>query len=90
MCQDGMEASKDDQFCGLGSLVVQNSNEGEISIGLCSAGDGEEGPKHVHGITNLAILDAQNLESKALRRHLGLDELDFMGSVRNVGGRSLW
>jgi hypothetical protein len=91
MCQDNMEASIEDRFCGLGSLVVRNTNDGESrsSVGLSLGSDGEEGPKHVPGITNLAILGAQNLESKALRRHLGLDELDLTGGVRIVGGRSL-
>ncbi|EED88573.1 trypsin-like serine protease, partial [Thalassiosira pseudonana CCMP1335] len=37
-------------------------------------------PKHVPGIPTLAILGSQNLESKALRRTLGLEDLD--GGVR--------
>lgn len=85
MCRDGMEADIEDRFCGLGSLVVRDVAVGGNSGRLTSA---EDGPKHVPGITNLGILGAQNLESKALRRHLGLEELDLSGGVRIVGGRS--
>ncbi|KAL3795763.1 hypothetical protein HJC23_008250 [Cyclotella cryptica] len=90
MCADGMEASIEDRFCGLGSLVVRDEGRDLIrtsSVAQVVGGNLAEEPKHVPGITNLAILGAQNLESKALRRHLGLDELDLTGGVRIVGGR---
>jgi hypothetical protein len=83
MCQDNMEADIEDRFCGLGSLVMREA-AGGVAGGMRHA---EDGPKHVPGITNMAILGAQNLESKALRRHLGLEELDLSGGVRIVGGR---
>ena len=83
MCRDGMEADLEDRFCGLGSLVLKGIDDDMIG-GIRGA---EEGPKHVPGITNLGILGAQNLESKALRRHLGLEELDLSGGVRIVGSR---
>lgn len=83
MCRDGMEADLEDRFCGLGSLVLKGIDDNMIG-GIRGA---EEGPKHVPGITNLGILGAQNLESKALRRHLGLEELDLSGGVRIVGSR---
>ena len=83
MCRDGMEADIEDRFCGLGSLVFKGNGDDVIG-GTRGA---EEGPKHVPGITNLGILGAQNLESKALRRHLGLEELDLSGGVRIVGSR---
>lgn len=90
MCADGMEASIEDRFCGLGSLVARDEERGMVTTASAAqvvGGSLAEEPKHVPGITNLAILGAQNLESKALRRHLGLDELDLTGGVRIVGGR---
>ncbi|KAL7552325.1 hypothetical protein ACHAWF_015558 [Thalassiosira exigua] len=39
-------------------------------------------PRHVPGIPNLAIHGSQGLESKALRRHLGLEDLDLSGGIR--------
>ena len=83
MCRDGMEADLEDRYCGLGSLVVR----GDEFIAAGGLRHNEDGPRHVPGITNLGILGAQNLESKALRRHLGLEELDLSGGVRIVGGR---
>jgi len=71
MCKDNDEVKVEDRFSGLGALVVQ-----EESI---------EDSKHVPGISNLAILGSQTLESKALRHNLGLDELDILGGVRIVG-----
>ena len=87
MCRDGIEAELEDRFCGLGSLVMRS----EESVGSAIGGlrHAEDGPKHVPGITSLAILGAQNLESRALRRHLGLEELDLSGGVRIVGSRPL-
>lgn len=79
-----MEANLEDRFCGLGSLVVRDAVNGGTRLQYAA----EDGPKHVPGITNLGILGAQNLESKALRRHLGLEELDLSGGVRIVGSRS--
>ncbi|KAL7455369.1 hypothetical protein ACHAWC_006912 [Mediolabrus comicus] len=71
MCRDNDEVKVEDRFSGLGALVVQEE---------CL-----EQTKHVPGIPNLAILGAQTLESKALRRNLGLEELDIIGGVRIVG-----
>ena len=85
MCRDGIEAHLEDRFCGLGSLIVRSEEFG-VTGGNMHA---EDLPRHVPGITNLGILGAQNLESKALRRHLGLEELDILGGVRIVGGRSI-
>ena len=72
MCMDGMEVKVEDRFSGLGELVVRTAND-------------ENESKHVPGIPNLAIHGSQSLESKALRRHLGLEELDLNGGVRIVG-----
>mmetsp|Transcript_7137 Transcript_7137/g.17744 ORF Transcript_7137/g.17744 Transcript_7137/m.17744 type:complete len:725 (+) Transcript_7137:171-2345(+) len=74
MCMDGMEVKVEDRFSGLGSLVVRDDNL-----------ENEKEPKHVPGIPNLAIHGSQSLESKALRRHLGLEELDLSGGIRIVG-----
>jgi S1-C subfamily serine protease len=74
MCTDGIEVDVEDKFCGLGSLVVGYDNPGGVM-----------GPKHVPGIPNLATVGSQSLESKALRRHLGLVELDLDGGIRIVG-----
>ena len=71
MCRDNDEVKVEDRFSGLGALVVQEE---------CL-----EQTKHVPGIPNLAILGAQTLESKALRRNLGLEELDILGGVRIEG-----
>lgn len=71
MCRDNDEVKVENRFSGLGALVVQEE---------CL-----EQTKHVPGIPNLAILGAQTLESKALRRNLGLEELDILGGVRIVG-----
>jgi hypothetical protein len=70
---DGMEVKVEDRFSGLGSLVVRD----EV--------DCEKEPKHVPGIPNLNIHGSQSLESKALRRHWGLEELDLSGGIRIVG-----
>jgi len=72
MCMDGMEVKVEDRFSGLGELVVRTDNF-------------EEEAKHVPGIPNLKIHGSQSLESKALRRHLGLEALDLSGGVRIVG-----
>ncbi|KAL7537490.1 hypothetical protein ACHAXR_007846 [Thalassiosira sp. AJA248-18] len=72
MCMDGMEVKVEDRFSGLGELVVRTENF-------------EDEPKHVPGVPNLAIHGSQTLESKALRRHLGLEDLDVSGGVRIVG-----
>lgn len=85
MCRDGIEAEIEDRFCGLGSLVMRGDESAGSAIG--GLRHAEDGPKHVPGITSLAILGAQNLESRALRRHLGLEELDLSGGVRIVGSR---
>lgn len=74
MCMDGMEVKPEDRFSGLGELVVRTDPNVE-----------ENEPKHVPGIPNLRIHGSQSLESKALRRHLGLEELDLSGGVRIVG-----
>lgn len=73
MCMDGMEVKVEDRFSGLGSLVVRDTV------------DCEKEPKNVPGIPNLSINGSQSLESKALRRHLGLEELDLSGGIRIVG-----
>jgi len=73
MCRDEMQVKIEDRFSGLGSLVVREESESTLD------------PKHVPGIPNLAIQGSQGLESKALRRHLGLTELDLSGGVRIVG-----
>ncbi|KAL7462426.1 hypothetical protein ACHAXS_002804 [Conticribra weissflogii] len=44
-------------------------------------------PKHVPGIPSLAIHGAQTLESKALRKSLGLEELGISGGIRVIGVR---
>jgi len=75
MCADGIEVDIEDRFCGLGSLVV----------GYDNPPGGVLEPKHVPGIPNLATYGSQSLESKALRRHLGLVELDLDGGIRIVG-----
>lgn len=72
MCMDGMEVGIRDRYSGLGELVVLD-------------GDEEKGPRHTPGIPNLAIHGSQSLESKSLRRHLGLEGLDLSGGVRIVG-----
>lgn len=72
MCMDGMEVQVEDRFSGLGKLVVRTDGY-------------EEGSRHVPGIPSLAIHGSQSLESKALRRHLGLEDLDLSGGVRIVG-----
>jgi hypothetical protein len=79
MCAEGMEAGVEDRYCGLGSLVDAVERE--------SHGAWAE-PRHVPGIPNLATAGSQSLESKALRRHLGLAELDIDGGIRIVGGAS--
>jgi len=73
MCRDEMQVKIEDRFSGLGALVVREESESSLD------------PKHVPGIPNLAIQGSQGLESKALRRHLGLTELDLSGGVRIVG-----
>ena len=73
MCRDEMQVKIEDRFSGLGALVVREESESTLD------------PKHVPGIPNLAIQGSQGLESKALRRHLGLTELDLSGGVRIVG-----
>mmetsp|Transcript_13965 Transcript_13965/g.24910 ORF Transcript_13965/g.24910 Transcript_13965/m.24910 type:complete len:721 (-) Transcript_13965:174-2336(-) len=73
MCMDGMEVKVEDRFSGLGELVVRTQEELD------------DEPKHVPGIPNLRIHGSQSLESKALRRHLGLEELEVTGGVRIVG-----
>ena len=74
MCRDGIEVGVEDRFSGLGSLVVLDEQTSE-----------NDEPRHVPGISNLGIHGSQNLESKALRRSLGLEELDLSGGVRIVG-----
>ncbi|KAL9185193.1 hypothetical protein ACHAXT_002970 [Thalassiosira profunda] len=74
MCMDGMEVGVEDRFSGLGELVVR---EGDYHD--------EKAPRHVPGVPNLAIHGSQSLESKALRRHLGLEDLDLSGGIRIVG-----
>ena len=73
MCMDGVEVDTEDRFSGLGTLVVRKE------------GENENEPKHVPGIPILATQGSQNLESKALRRHLGLEALNLSGGVRIVG-----
>ena len=74
MCRDGIEVGVEDRFSGLGTLVVRDEQTAESNE-----------PRHVPGISNLGIHGSQNLESKALRRRLGLEELDLSGGVRIVG-----
>jgi len=74
MCRDGIEVGVEDRFSGLGTLVVLDEQTEESNE-----------PRHVPGISNLGIHGSQNLESKALRRSLGLEELDLSGGVRIVG-----
>ena len=66
----------DDRFSGLGELVVRTQKELD------------DEPKHVPGIPNLRIHGSQSLESKALRRHLGLEELEVTGGVRGHWART--
>jgi S1-C subfamily serine protease len=72
MCMEGMEADIRDRYCGLGGLVV---------VGTGHAG----GSRHVPGIPNLATIGTQNLESRSLRRQLGLVDLKLDGGIRIVG-----
>ena len=93
MCIDGMEIKIEDCFSGLGDLVVRGSCHpqdglaGNSSCGGVNMSGMATQPKHVPGIPNLAIHGSQNLESKALRRSLGLEEMDILGGVRIVGVR---
>lgn len=101
MCRDGMEASADERFSGLGTLImipdrgskhdndtIQISKNRQLLDELSMLG-GEitHEPKHVPGIPSLAIHGAQTLESKALRKSLGLEELGISGGIRVIGVR---
>jgi len=102
MCRDGMEASADERCSGLGTLImipdqgnkadnndtIQSSNYRRLLDELSMLG-GEiiHEPKHVPGIPSLAIHGAQTLESKALRKSLGLEELGISGGIRVIGVR---
>ena len=72
MSMDGMAVGVEDRFSGLGALVVPADGD-------------EDEPRHVPGICNVSIHGSQGLESKALRRHLGLEDMDLSGGVRIVG-----
>lgn len=92
MCRDGLQGKIEDRYCGLGISVVVNGvgDDANASNGSGGrdgnvSGEAAQEPKHVPGIPTLAILGSQNLESKALRRTLGLEDLD--GGVRVCGVR---
>ena len=88
MCRDGMNASVEERFSGLGSLVERgNSNPSQEDGDGMDGSEMEQYPKHVPGIPELAIHGAQTLESKALRRSLGLDLLGIPGGIRIIGVR---
>jgi S1-C subfamily serine protease len=72
MCMEGVEADIRDRYCGLGGLVVVGKGHGG-------------GSRHVPGIPSLATIGSQNLESRSLRRQLGLVDLKIDGGIRIVG-----
>ena len=89
MCMDGMNASLEDRFSGLGSLVEHGRNNRRQGDGNGMAGSGmAQDPSHVPGIPELAIHGVQTLENKALRRSLGLEGLGISGGVRIIGVRA--
>jgi len=74
MCRDGLEADAEQRHSGLGTLVEGGGRDAV-----------EVGPKHVLGIPNLGFYGTQALESKALRRNLGLKLEDLSAGVRIAG-----
>ncbi len=102
MCRDGVEASAEERFNGLGTLIMTSDrgrnedNDGTIQMInnrrfldelSMLGGEMTQEPKHVPGIPSLAIHGAQTLESKALRKSLGLEELGISGGIRVIGVR---